>query len=240
MLREQLQELYGTLPENFSVAVFLFMLQRASETLSHFEKWRWERLDVPLKQRPDYRLGYAIGKVIAIKNISKNEDMDAYIQAVMQFIIIGHYIRPWKNYGLTFSVVEWLQYLTQVTLERDMGSIAGSYEFSYDLDYIHRFFIWVSPENPFKIDQIAIELCDIHGNNLFSSDIWGDESEIEDEYAQEKNKKLLCEIEKSEIKTFSLNEARKEFTLTPDKFWKISSYEYPELTDSVANFKYRA
>ena len=86
-MREQLQELYGTLPENFSVAVFLFMLQRASETLSHFEKWRWERLDVPLKQRPDYRLGYAIGKVIAIKNISKNEDMDAYIQAVMQSLL---------------------------------------------------------------------------------------------------------------------------------------------------------
>jgi len=45
----------------------------------------------------------------------------------------------------TFSVLEWLQYLTQVTLEKNMGSIAGYYgSRPWEQTFLYRFFIWIS------------------------------------------------------------------------------------------------
>ncbi len=182
MLRQQLVDLYSSLPENFSVAVFLFMLQRAREESRHFSQWRWERLDMPLEQRPDYRLGYAIGNAEFKKMISENSILQKYLilsdegvqfkqmpseevclmskqlenddviafkdseedsdfQKVKQYALIGEYIRPWKNYGLMYSVLDWIQYLTQVTLELDMGSICGDQRRPRDCDYVYRFFM---------------------------------------------------------------------------------------------------
>lgn len=72
MLRQQLCSLYANLPENFSAAAFLFMLQRAYETSTPSSQWKWERMDLPLKQRPDYRLGYEIGEALTRKKFTEN------------------------------------------------------------------------------------------------------------------------------------------------------------------------
>ncbi len=265
MLKEQLKELYDGLPENFSVTAFLFMLQRASESL-RYENRRWASMNVPLKQRPDYRLGYEIGKTMTGKSLEKYaallnmafsekkealdklnydfreaytesaEKMDDHLKTVVEFIDIGNYIRPWKKYGLTFSVMEWLQYLTQVTLVRDMGSIAGHSESPWDHSFLYRLFIWLSREDFFKIDQIAIELCDANGESLFSTREKDDE--FEKESFQEINAELSNEVDKYDIKIYSLSDANEEFELTADKFWKIKNYEYPKLTEVVMNYKY--
>ncbi|MEA2059448.1 MAG: hypothetical protein U9P10_02780 [Thermodesulfobacteriota bacterium] len=231
MLKNQLNELYDGLPENFSVAAFLFMLQRASEFLRH-ENLRWAGLDIPMRERPDYRLGYEIGRRMD-KFTVLPENTDEHIKTVVQFIETGNHIRPWRKYGLTFSVLEWLQYLTQVTLQKDMGSIAGSYDSPWDHMFLYRFFIWISREDRFKIDQIAIELLTDYGDSLLSPGIGRDE--YEEESFQDIYEELSANIYKYDIKIYSLNDAEKEFELTADRFWKIKNYEYPELTEAVLN-----
>lgn len=231
MLKTQLKELYDGLPENFAVAVFLFMLQRASEFL-RYENWRWSTLDVPLKERPDYRLGYEIG-IRSDRFPILPGNTDAHIKTVVEFIETGNHVRPWKRYGLTFSVMEWIQYLTQVTLEKDMGSIAGFYDRPWDHNFLYRFFIWISPKNRFKIDHIAIEPCTSNGDSLLSPGLGRDEDEKE--IFQDIHKELSEKIDKSDITIYSLNEAEKEFELAKDKFWNLKDYEYPELTEAVLN-----
>lgn len=229
MLNHQLKDLYDGLPENFAVAAFLFMLQRASEFL-RYEDGRWSSLDIPLKERPDYRLGYEIGRQMTrFPVLPKNNDK--HIQTVLEFIETGNKIRPWKKYGLTFSVLEWLQYLTQVTLQKDMGSIVGFYDSPWDHNYLYRFFIWISPKDRFKIDHIAIEPCNANEESLLSPGLGSDEDEKES--FQEVYEELSEKIDKYDIKIYSLNDAKKEYELAKDKFWKIKHYEYPELTEAM-------
>jgi hypothetical protein len=230
MLKNQLKALYDGLPENFAVAAVLIMLQRASEFLRH-EGFRWSKLDIPMKERPDYRLGYEIGRHIDIFSMVP-ENSDEHIKTVVDFIEIGNKIRPWEKYGLTFSVLEWLQYLTQVTLEKDMGSIAGYYgSRPWEQTFLYRFFIWISPKDRFKIDRIAIEPCNAYGDSLLSPGIGRDEDEKET--FQDIYEELKQKIDKYNINTYSLNDAKKKFELAKDKFWKIKNYEYPELTEAA-------
>lgn len=267
MLKNQLEKLYDGLPDNFAVATFLFMLQRASEFL-RYENRRWANMDIPLKERPDYRLGYEIGKTQSTKNRKKiallikeynsnpkdkeafkdldciinnvtalPETMDEHINTVLEFIDTGNNIRPWKKYGLTFSVLEWLQYLTQITLPKDIGSIAGSYASPGDHTFLYRFFIWISREDHLKIDQIAIEPCNSYGDSLLSPGLGTDEDEKE--WFQEIFEELSGEVDQYDIKIYSLHDAKKEFELSKDKFWEIKNYEYPELTEAALNYKYR-
>lgn len=232
MLKNQLKELYDGLPENFAVAAFLFMLQRASESSLWYETPYWKNKDIPIEETPDYRLGYEIGRLMDRRTVLQ-KNTNKHIKTVAEFIDIGNKIRPWKKYGLTFSVMEWLQYLTQTTLHKNMGSIAGSYSSSCDHTFLFRFFIWLSGEDRFKIDRIAIEPCNSYKNSLLSPDFKGDE--YEKEWFQDIYEELLRKIDKHNIKTYSLAAAKEEFELTKDKFWEIKNYEYPELTEAVLN-----
>lgn len=231
MLKNQLKELYDGLPANFAVAAFLFMLQRASEFLRD-EIRRWASLDIPMEEKPDYRLGYEIGRRMDRFPVLP-DNTDEHIKTVVEFIETGNNIRPWKKYGLTFSLMEWLQYLTQVTLEKDMGSISCFYDTPLDHNFLYRFFIWISPKDRFKIDQIAIEPCNAFESSLLFPGLGRDEDEKE--IFQEISEELSEKIDKYDIKTYSLNDAEKEFELAKDKFWKIRNYEYPELTEAVLN-----
>ena len=268
MLRQQLSSLYPNLPGNFSTALFLFMPQRARETSGYFSQWKWEKMDMPLKQRPDYRLGYAIGRAITKKKLSENsllqkfitefdeanqsekisrkelktlyeklnnatrsepETQNKYIETVIEYAITGEYIRPWKNYGLKLSVLEWLQYLTQVTLKTDMGSICGRFSRPWDCDFVYRFFIWHDPTAPFKIKKIAVEFCDRDGENLFPSNYPREKQEISEAYVEEDYESLLLKMRGSNIELFSLNQALRKYELTPDIFWEVENYEHPPL-----------
>lgn len=166
------------------------------------------------------------------KKAFTDKEENKYIQRIKEYIIIGEYIRPWKNYGLRFSVLNWLQYLTQVTLEKDMGSICGVTEDPGDCSFIYRFFIWIAPNNLFKINKIAIELCDDNGKNLFVPEVKNKKSKSDEDYHRADNETLLSEIQKSDIELFSLKQALKEFKLTPNSFWDIRGYEYPPLVQN--------
>lgn len=230
MLREQFSVLYDRLPEYFTLGIFLFFLQRAKEESAPYRHARWKYRNMPLKQRPDYRLGFAIGKAEVLSGLPKYQCSDPYLESVLFFIETGHFVRPWKNYALRFSALEWLQYLTQLTLETDMGSIAGNFTVPFDINYIYRFFIWVDPANPLRIQKHSLELCNRHGDSLLAElhqNITNDMDEDELKYLLD----MIDKIENSSVDLFSLEAARKDFALMPDIFWSKNSFEYPQLSN---------
>jgi hypothetical protein len=215
LLREQLNDLYESLPPHFSLVAFLFMLQRAEEENCPLKNMRYNKF--PLEQRPDYCLGLALGKAMALNGYVLPRCEDSLLKAVARFIAVGRFVRPWKHYGLTWSVLKWLHYLTQADAIMEMGSYAGSLSvFRWDIDFIYRFFIWINPSDAFRVDQFAIELCDNRGVNLF--DLEEGQGEIEE---------LKEMIKRLDIKMYSLAQAEKDFAPTEDHFWGPQCYNRP-------------
>jgi hypothetical protein len=99
LLRQELGELYARLPAHFSVAAFLFLIQRAEEEQSPFRNWEFR--DLPKDERPDYRLGFAIGKAMVLAGFQPWNHPDRLLDRVLGFIGAGHFVRPWRDYGLT-------------------------------------------------------------------------------------------------------------------------------------------
>lgn len=229
LLREQLGELYPVLPDHFSLAAFLFLLQRANEEMHRWTPSEYSKM--PKEQRPDYRLGFAIGYAIAVNAFQPQRHIDPHLDRVLTFIATGHFVRPWKHYGLRLSVLQWLQYLTQVTFEKDMGSISGDFAVPrFDISFIHRFFIWTNPDAPDLIDRIAIQLCDCDGADLLSppptvAGAFGDDHAYQLKFADE----LTREIGRLGTETWSLSTALESFRMTPDHFWKLKNYERPAI-----------
>ena len=232
LLREQLHELHLNLPPHFSVGAFLFLLQRAAEESAPLQRFRYSHL--PMEQRPDYRLGFGIGKAMALNGFPKQEHSDPYLETIQDFIMAGHFIRQWKHYGLRTSVLSWLQYLTQTTLETDMGSIAGDFYPPFDISYIYRLFIWSLPDELFAIDRLSVELCDQNGDDLlYRLRQADDQSEENAEYDRRLADNLSLQIQAARADTYSLAEARKKLTATPDHFWGRHCRERPELIDQA-------
>lgn len=234
LLREQLGELYPRLPEHFSVAAFLFLIQRAEEERSPLRNWEFR--DLPKEERPDYRLGFAIGKAMALAGFQPYEHPDPRLDRVLAFIGAGHFVRPWRDHGLTWSVLQWLQYLTQVTLKEEMGSIAGDLRAPvWDISYRYRFFIWIDSTTPFKITRLAVELCDRHGRDLFVElEDHPDKAAGQAEYDREQANRLMNLIAEGQVDRFSLGEADERFQCTEDLFWGLRCHEQPPLPPALA------
>lgn len=232
LLREQLGELYSRLPENFSVAAFLFLIQRAYE-----EDYPYRRLachDLDKLDSPDYRLGFAIGKAMAVNGFQPQEHADRILNAVLAFIGAGHFVRPWKEYGLTWTVLTWLQYLTQTTLARDMGSIAGATAPPLDISYRYRFFIWIEPTECFRITRLAVELCHHDGTSVRTKeqDVIADPNPRHP-YEREQAAKLQRQIGEYGVDLCRLDELCTEFEPVPDHFWGPQCHERPPLTEAA-------
>ena len=230
LLREQLGDLYSALPDHFSLAAFLFLLQRANEEIHRWTPSQYAKM--PKEQRPDYRLGFAVGHGIAVNAFQPRGHIDPHLDRVLTFVATGHFVRPWKHYGLRLSVLEWLQYLTQATFENDMGSISGDFTAPwFDISFVHRFFIWTKPDaSGLMIDRIAIQLCDRDGTDLLSPmptvpGPKGDDVAYKLELADE----LKQEIGKLGAETWTLSNALESFPMRPDHFWKLRDYEHPAI-----------
>jgi len=229
LLREQLRDLYFSLPDHFSIAAFLFLLQRANE---EGRRWPAARASkIPMEARPDYRLGFATGYAIALNGFQPRGHPDPHLDRVRSFVAAGHFVRPWKHYGLRLSVLQWLQYLTQPTFAQDMGSISGDFIAPrHDIHFIHRFFIWTKAGAPYLIDRMAIELCNEDGTDLLSPrpadprTPWDDSA-----YQLELAEKLIRKIASLGVERYSLDAALADLSMTPDRFWRLSSYERPPI-----------
>jgi len=142
---------------------------------------------------------------------------DSLLNSVAHFIAVGRFVRPWKYYGLTWSVLKWLHYLTQDDDIMEMGSFAGETSVSrVDIDFIYRFFVWINPSDGFRVDRIAIELCDDRGVNLFNDD--NDQGNMEG---------LKNMIKRLDVEVYSLAQAEREFAPTEDRFWGPQCFKRP-------------
>ena len=74
LLRQELGELYARLPTHFSVGAFLFLIHRAEEEQRPFRNWEFR--DLPKDERPDYRLGFAIGEAMALDGFQPRKHPD--------------------------------------------------------------------------------------------------------------------------------------------------------------------
>jgi len=232
LLREQLGELYPRLPEQFSVAAFLFLIQRAQEERSPFKGRDYREL---LKeQRPDYRLGFATGKAMVKNGFLPLEHSDLLLNDVLWFIGVGHFVRPWREYGLTWSVLEWLQYLTQVTMTKEMGSIAGYLSAPRDTSMRYRYFIWIDPVEPFRITRLAVELGERGGGNpLAVEEIFGPDETPDAYYARENAAKLQRLVEELGVDLCTLEKIAGDYSEAPDLFWGPRCHDRPALTDAM-------
>ena len=231
LLREQLGDTYPNLPGHFSLGAFLFLIQRANEERSPFRCRDYGQL--PEKQQPDYRLGFAVGKAEVLNGFRPMNHQDPLLDAVRFFIAAGHFVRPWKDYALTWSVLHWLQYLTQITLESDMGSIAGDLNRSWDCTYVYRFFIWTDPSELFRISRIALQICDQAGDDLLSAlEQQGGKPDAEAADDRKEAAKVRGLIAKFGVNTYSLREAVADFAPEEDCFWGRACYERPPLIEN--------
>jgi hypothetical protein len=119
--------------------------------------------------------------------------------------------------------VQWIQYLTQDTLELDMGSIAGSFSMNDNIGFIYRFFIFTSGRELHQpIENIRLQLCDRARNDLISGEpgnSWFSEN-LEGWY-QELKAKLLQGFTKTGEQPYSLEDALKSYEMVPTPFWSV-------------------
>lgn len=221
MLREQLGAAYSQLPQSFPVGCYLFFLQRAQEEETMFKKLRYAGMR--REDRPDYQYGFQIGYAQARHNVSLQEYPDEYVESANGSILAGRFVRPWSDYSLKYSFLIWLQYLTQPTLDADMGSIAGDYRAPFDISYIYRFFVFV-PEMDYgqRIGDIRLQVCDRRGANL-PVENWGDIQEEEDDessYEADAVNELREGFSYGGEKPYSLQEAVKAYEMIEAKFWE--------------------
>ncbi|MFH0821284.1 MAG: hypothetical protein V2B18_00910 [Pseudomonadota bacterium] len=222
MLREQLGPAYKELPDYFPIACYLFLLLRAREELSWWKTGRYR--DMPLKERPDYNYGFQIGKAMALHNFPTDDHGDRYIGTANSYIAAGKYIRPWARYCLKFSVLQWIQILTQSTMELDMGSIAHSFRSPGDNDFIYRYFIFVVSEGDHRrpVEEIRLQVCDASGADLLSGEAAMDRNQSDEEWVLDMRADLLQEFEKAGVHAYSLEEVLRTYQMAPSSLRKSS------------------
>lgn len=231
LLKDQLGELYNGLPSHFAIGAFFFLLQRAREEGSDFRSCRY--LNLPKTERPDYRLGYDLGRAEILFQCPLKPHPDPDFERLREFVVIGHYLRPWLLYGARWSVLQWLQYLTQITLEIDMGSIAGETQRNWDIAHIYRFFYWTQSGNPLAINRIGIQLCDAYGDDLLPQLQSGGEDKNEENqaYAREQARQLQQTMRTMRRSAYTLRKALQHFSQEPDTFWQLP--ERPDLKRDI-------
>lgn len=229
LLRDQLQDLYFSLPRHFALGVFLFLLQRAEEERSPFRGFEYRGL--PKEERPDFRLGFAIGEAMALNRFSLRDQSDPLLDWIVGFVGTGRFVRQWKDYGARLSVLQWLQYLTQDTFREEMGSIAGAFHKPFDVGFVHRFFIWLRPSELFSVERISLELCNGDRTSVLRNAASQDSPQAGDDWKEDLARETAARLTKAGAPTDSLEQLRDRFQMSADTFWRPA--ERPELVGKI-------
>ncbi len=219
MLQEQLGPAHEELPSGFSTACYLFLLQRAAEELRWWKANRHR--DIPKEERPDYKYAFEIGRAMKLRGFPIDDHNDKFIGLANAFVASGKYVRPWAHYCLRFNVLQWIQILTQDTMELDMSSIAQSFKAPGDISFIHRYFIFVSHKRaPRSIEDIRLQVCDDTEIDVFSDEAlkkWT--AGYGDKWFRDMRADLIQQFEKAEEQPYSLKEAVKTYQIERSSFW---------------------
>lgn len=173
LLRDNLGSAFEQLPASFSLGCYYFFLQRAAEEerLAMFRLGRFA--DLPKEQRPDYQLGFAVGESQVLAGYRPPpKSGDPVVDRAHFSIAVATLVRRWRECSTSMNFLRWLQYVTQITKEIDMGCLAGDYEPPWDIAHLYRFFFRV-PElavTDQRVEEIELELCDRGGKPLPGQD----------------------------------------------------------------------
>ena len=195
------------------------MLQRARENLSGFKTLNY--MNLAKEHRPDYLLGFALGMATVANRYTIPSHTDPYLTEIENYLAIGYLLREWKDYGFKLNVLQWLQYLTQDTLQRDMGSIASSFHRTVTdwFSYVYRYFICIHSQDTIKIDNIRLSLCYMNGSDMLTPlQQKKKRQELVEEY-QEERSHLENLVNKHHVHLYTLDEAQNDFTMISDNFW---------------------
>ena len=168
LLESNLRGAVEHLPSSFALGAYYFLVQRAAEEV-HNPFRGFSHRHLPEKERPDYKLGYAVGHAEGLGGRLMPEHADPVIERAHFSIQVGMLVRRWSECSTRMNFLTWLQYITQLTEQVEMGSIAGDYEKPFDVSYTYRFFITV-PSIDVKAqrrDSIGLEICDAAGRPLW-------------------------------------------------------------------------
>ncbi|QVL50196.1 MAG: hypothetical protein KFB96_07005 [Thiocapsa sp.] len=158
LLREQLGTLYGLLPRGFSVAAFLFLILRAHEDAPVVDDDpEGERFRAPAPEEP---LRRTVAEAMDAHGFQPRRHVDPILDQVLFYVATGRFVRPWSHFARTWSVLKWLQHLTQRTRRNEMGLTAGRCKAPRHVSLVARFFIHSDPVDPFSITRLSIKLCD--------------------------------------------------------------------------------
>ncbi|WP_058555606.1 hypothetical protein [Thiohalocapsa sp. ML1] len=224
LLREQLGNLHARLPPHFATTAFLFLIQRAAEEAEHE---RWRGLGAQYWQS-DLHLRFALDEAMAAAPFAIPPHPDPLLERVRRFIATAHYLRPWPNYALRLDLLHWLQYITQPTCNPEMTSLAGDWEAPWETDFRYRLFCWIDPEDPCRIDQLAIELCQRDGTDVLNPPDPSDHPHTE--WEREQLERLHATIREHNIGITSLALLEHEYTAMPDRFFRFHEQPDPEAT----------
>lgn len=167
MLKDNLGDAVESLPPAFALGAYYFLIQRAFEEVrSPFRGLRYH--DLPEEERPDYKLGYAVGVAKVERGRVMPRHDDPVIERAHFSIQVGTLVRRWLDCSTRMNFLRWLQYITQFTREIEMGCIAGEYVKSDDISYTYRLFFTVPglDEVEQRIESIGLEICDAAGRPL--------------------------------------------------------------------------
>lgn len=178
LLRDNLGAAYEHLPASFPLGCYYFLLQRAAEELSPFRRRYY---GMPKEERPDYKLGYAVGLASVQKGFRVPRVGDPTIDMAHFSIEVGVLVRRWQEHSKELTFLRWIQYITQDTKVIDMGSLAGDYEPPSRIDYTYRYRVFLRvPEvatDDQRVDGIQLELLNNGGEPLLADPEHSDEHE---------------------------------------------------------------
>mgnify|MGYP001162883365 CR=1 FL=1 len=206
LLADNLGELVVQLPPTFALGYYFFLLQRGEEEQSPFRRVHQYS---DKKDNPAYRLGFAVGRASERKGFEAPRTNHPAIDLAHFSIEVGMLVRRWSQYALETNVLSWLQYITQVTEEVDMGSILGGC--GSDAHYLYRFFFQVPRLE--RADQLVtsihVEPLRRDGTPLSSGTAQDELEPGEDE-----------QLRRDRARLRSLTKLQERYELVPSVFWR--------------------
>jgi len=225
MLQDNLGSAFSLLRASFPLGCYYFLLTRAREELSTFALWRNDAGGLPEEERPDYRLGFAVGHAEGMRGCRIPSFDDPVIDRAHFSISVGMFVRRWLTCSARMSFLRWIQLITLTAEKPDMGSIAGDYRKPMDISYVYRVFFHVPAivAEGQRVDRIRLELCDASGKGLLqhlaqeSERARGDECE----WLKEQYRDVPCAVEQLQEGPTALDSLLRTYTLVPSPFWDL-------------------
>ncbi|MBH25696.1 MAG: hypothetical protein CMH57_14840 [Myxococcales bacterium] len=164
---DQLGDRASSLSQAFMLSYTFFLLLRADSILDNpFLTWRARTK--PLEDQADYQLGYQVGLAAALQGQTIPRHKIRVLERALFSLAVGRYIRRWSEWQERLPFLDWLQYITMITDDSEMGHILSSRILAWDISYRYRFFFHVPTLTPHqqRIQRIGVQFCSSNGSNL--------------------------------------------------------------------------